>query len=357
MNMPETILPTENEMNTALESMFKRMDDISIQAKEGFPIFSPKDSNQWLISRSGSWTGGFWAGLWWLRAKMTGSASDREKAEEICTRLEARLNDDTVNRSLIFWHGAALGKLWLDNDYANDLALKAADEIAGSFDAKMQCIPLGSAMGGGERGNQAINIDSFAALVQLLGLSGQTRHKSILLRNAESLINALGTDKGAFHAHAHFNNGLFEPQGIAGNWSRGQAWAMLGLAQAAKHSGEPYLLSHALKACEYWQFSRGQALTLNRLLQPEKGQDASATVIAALAMRSLGELLPDGKYWHNQAHGQIKAVLDSPYFDDSCGIFWGCCYKTRREEELVESSWGSFLLMQALSALSGKVGL
>ena len=117
----------------------------------------------------------------------------------------------------------------------------------------------------------------------------------------------------------------------------------------------------------------GLALTCNcpvpnRLDDPSGPPDPSSSLIASLAMLALADLLPDGQEWRACAHQQIAAVTLGEYFTGfegtkegnkegkAAGIFWGCCYKTNREQvELVESAWGSFFLMAALCVLAGVI--
>lgn len=88
-------------------------------------------------------------------------------------------------------------------------------------------------------------------------------------------------------------------------------------------------------------------------------------MIASLAMLSLADLVEDGEQWRIFAHQQLAAVIRSRYFvripaqgsharsrNKPYAIFWGCCYKTHgNQEEMVESAWGNFFLMAALSVL------
>jgi unsaturated chondroitin disaccharide hydrolase len=186
------------------------------------------------------------------------------------------------------------------------------------------------------------------------------------------LLAACQGDKGAFYAEANFDGHEFLAKGRAGAWSRGQAWAMLGLSRAAARWGEPYL-GLTRTACTYWRDIHKGNLPRNRLDQEEDIKDPSAAVIASLAMLSLARLLPDETFWYEYAHQQISTVLYSPYFTaftaintDSAGhasypnrssdLFPGCCYRTRQNiEEMVESVWGNFFLMATLAVLADLV--
>lgn len=352
-------LLSRDDMRLALQQLFRRMDRLVRQCPEGFPVFSPQAEDRWLVSEGGSWLGGFWAALSWLKANITRADNDRDQAQGICQRLSAKLDEDTINRSLIYWYGAGLGVIWFNDDQAGELVERAADALVSSYQEDLACMPLGSAQGGGKEGRQRINIDALAATIQLLGRSQKQMHQKVLRQHADTLIGVLAGHNGAYHAHAQFKDGHFQTQGQAGDWSRGQAWMMLALSRAAERWGEPYL-TQALQAFEYWRQSRSP-LPLNRLSQPEAWLDPSAAVIAALAMLSLADSVPDGEQWRHQAYRQISDVLQSRYFigldqkNEQAGIFWGCCYKTKNDEEMVESIWGSFLLSAALAALLGRI--
>lgn len=358
-------LLSREEMTNALALMIHRMDAIDSRCADGFPLYSPGISDEWVISPGGSWAGGFWSGWWWLRSRITGSAWDLRKASDICQRLSQKISVDSINRSLIFWHGASLGDIWFGNVAARELTKESIAAIAGSYDPEINCIPLGTGMGGGKAGNRRITIDTLAALIQLFNRSEHSVYHQISRCHADTLLTACRRDDGAFYPDACYSQGSFRTADHAGMWSRGQAWAMLGLSRAAAQWGEPYL-THTHSACEYWRHSRPKSLPPSRLSDPLGLCDPSSAVIASLAMLSLADLMPDGDQWRIHAHQQITAVIHSQYFSGvqgnsshqknkdraTPGIFWGCCYKTNHgKDELVESAWGSYFLMAALSIL------
>jgi unsaturated chondroitin disaccharide hydrolase len=371
---PQTTLSSREEMMHALELMLRRMDAIDARCTDGFPLYSPGEAGQWVTSPGGSWVGGFWGGWWWLRSRLTGSAADMRKAAEISRRLSSKTGADSINRSLIFWYGAALGDLWFGDIHAHALTRESIVAIAASYDPEMNCIPLGPGMGGGKEGHRLITLDTLASLIQLLNRSEHSVYHHISRCHADTLLAACRTGNGAFHTAARFEQGSFRPVDQAGVWSRGQAWAMLGLSRAAAQWGEPYL-THAQSACAYWKRSRPDPFPANRLGHPAELCDPSSAVIASLAMLSLAKLMPGGRPWRTHAHRQVTAILRSRYFigleeheedeghegdggypesgeGTASGIFRGCCYKTHSgTNELVESVWGSFFLMATLCVL------
>ena len=297
---------SREEVLKALEALVHRMDIIEAQCKDGFPLYSSGPADQWVVSPGGSWVGGFWSGWWWLRARITGSISDKRKASDICGRLSSKIAADSINRCLIFWYGAALGDLWFGDISACSIVNESVAAIGASYDRKINCIPLGTGMGGGKEGNQRVTIDTLASVIQLLNRSEYSVYHHISRCHVETVLDACFTNNGAFHAEAHVSAGRLRATDQAGMWSRGQAWGMLGLSRAAAQWGEPYL-TYAQSACRYWRQSRPnlQLPVPNRLDDPSGPPDPSSSLIASLAMLALADLLPDGQEWRACAHQQI----------------------------------------------------
>ncbi len=334
---------------TMMHDLLNRLDDIDSQCGSGFPLYSVGNSNEWLISQGGSWMGGFWTGCWWLRAHLTQSTTDYAKAVALCEKLGDKIQLDSSYRSLIFWYGAAMGDVLFHNDTAQQFATAAATALAASYDSDTRCVPLGTALGAGDAGQRIITVDGLASLIDLLSYHGNSEHMAIARQHTNTLIDACLTKTGACHAEARYMNGYFQAIDTAGDWSRGQAWAMLAITRAAQQWGQPYL-SMAQSACDYWICSRPQPLPLNRLSEPTGLKDPSATVIAALAMLALAEQVAGGEQWRDAAIQQLTAVVQSEYLNN--GIFSGGCYKIKPQQTaLVESSWGLFLLLSVLVAI------
>lgn len=146
-------LPTEGalsreECRNALEALLARVGVLGQRFPKGVPLYAPGRSDEWTVSEGGSWVGGFWCGLWWLRALVGHAPADREHAAELCRHLRNKLDVDSVNRSLIFWSGAAGGAYGFHDEEAGALLQEAAIRLAATYSHELRAIPLGAAMGG-----------------------------------------------------------------------------------------------------------------------------------------------------------------------------------------------------------------
>ncbi|MER6175666.1 hypothetical protein [Streptosporangium sp. NPDC001681] len=74
-----------------------------------WPLHADPGSGRWTTTARGSWTGGFWAGLLWLRAIMSGGPADRAAATGRTALLGPWIEADTATRGLIFWYGTTFG--------------------------------------------------------------------------------------------------------------------------------------------------------------------------------------------------------------------------------------------------------
>ena len=336
-----------------IKRLFNRMDELFLQAQGRYPLYCEgSDSKLGTWSKGGSWVGGYWASLWWLRAKYFGCNEDQQRAREICLGLSKKLEQDSLNRSMIFWYGAGLASLWFNDQDSQLLLEKAAEKLVANKPHASLFFPLGAAMGGGASGSQRVTVDTLSSLVQLLKKTG---HSSLAQQHLNVLIKHCLTDNGSY-PELKVIEGHVQTVGIAGDWSRGQAWFMLGLAQAARYWPELYGVP-AVNMAKYWIASRGVNIPLNRLSEPTGLEDPSAAVIASLAMFNLAAIDLGGKQniWHERASQLLKALSMSDHVETnpSAARFSGCCYRlSAGSEQLVESPWGTFLLLQALCLMT-----
>ncbi|TBU96897.1 glucuronyl hydrolase [Stutzerimonas kirkiae] len=336
-----------NHYQATLPALFERMDEIAAQCADRFPLFRLATATQWTLSRRGSWLGGFWAGLWWLRATHSGRSDDHATAGDWSARLQPLLFEPSINRSFVFWYGAAIGHQAFKQDLAAlRLASQAALAISADFDPERGCWTLGPGMGAGENGTRTLNVDALAPTLALLHHHGGAQGRAQARQHLQTCLRHLATEQGAWRANAIMDGCDHRHQEPAGAWPRGQAWAMLGLAAAVRLYGETHGHS-ALQACIYWTERWGD---IHRAPAAEQAQqkDLSAQVISAVAMLELFECMPDQHWLYRQAHRQIASILGDSDITET-GQFIGHLYRIGpHEERRVESACATFFLLKML---------
>lgn len=337
MHMPPEPL-TPAAAHTVLNALLAETGALA-ERLSGVPLYAVGADGPWVESRSGGWGAGCWAGLWWLRARLSGDAADHVRARDLTTNLRTRLDDDTVYRSLLVWHGAQQG-VNAGDDVCRTLLADGAQRLLDSYRPACRAFPLGCSMGGGDTGNAQLTVDSLDSLLALLAShpAGAAEARA----HVDSLIQACLRTDGWLTPHAHWDGQAWRAQAQADVWPRGQAWAMLGLTRAAQLWGAPYL-GLAQRACAAWfaRWPHGQPE------QPPAGVDASATAIAAVAMFRLAAMAPELACWCARARAQLAAIVRPAHFRR--GRFYGACYATRPGQlERVQAPWASYFLAAAL---------
>ena len=341
------------EVRRAINAIFTRLEQIDAACGQGFPLYCTGNNTLWKVSAGGSWLGGFWAGLWWLKAHCSGRRADLQQALRIAERLRDKLDSDTHHRSLIFWYGAGLGARLLADPQAEELTEQAMQRLVRAFDPVLGCIPLGREMGGGEQGDSCLSIDPLAATLQLFALNAEPRLLGLGRQQLQTSFRACAGADGTWSSHARFDQGQWQAGDVPGNWSRGQAWAMLGLGTGARLYGAPFS-SDAERAIQYWLRSRGVCVPVNRLDQPMGLSDPCAAAMAALALQGQAMEAVEADLLRQQAGQLLAAIVRSADFED--GRFIGHCYRTSATmEQKVESACGSFFLLAALLAWTGEI--
>ncbi len=339
------------------DRLLARLDAVAAECGENFPLHAAEPGQPWRVSEGGSWTGGFWAACHWMRAALAGSATDGAKASALCHRLAAKLHAPTGHRAFLFWYGAALGERWCGHAGAAQLARAAAQALSNAWSDEIHAIPLGTALGGGPGGDARISIDALAPTLLLLHHHGDDVARGKARRHADTLLRVCGDGQGAFHAEADWSGGRWRPTGLAGDWSRGQAWALLGLSTAAALWNDAHLWAPADAAARYWLRTRGGFPPPFRLHGGDPARpDPVAAVIAARAFVTLAR---QDACWLGEARRVVEAVLASPWLVTSvahgrpCDRFVGCCLASPGSVPmLAETAWGTYLLVDLLNELA-----
>jgi unsaturated chondroitin disaccharide hydrolase len=363
----------------AIERMLERIDVTARETDSGFPHYADPATGRWTRSPGGDWTGGFWNGLLWLAAEATGEERYRSEALEWAQRLMPRVGSETVFRGFLFWYGAAIGVVLGHDGAATRVALEGARGLATLYNPAARAIPLGSeAEEESDVGRGEANIDGVPGGTPLLVWAAREtreerladiarahaeRHVELCVRDDSSVVQSASfdVDTGAVDRR-YTHKGVTDDS----TWTRAQAWAMLGFAQAG-HWVAPSFAEVAARVSDWWieHLPQERVALWDFDVPPEPGTecDTSGTAIAAAALLKLAPLVPEraGRY-RGVAEEMVDAMvarhLTPVDADDGRppGILADGCYNHRiglaTRSELI---WGDYFLFESLLALEGRV--
>lgn len=253
------------------------------------------------------WTSGFWPGLLWLMHDATGKKIFKEAAWAWDAKLEACFSEYPVGLhhdvGFQFLPTAVIKHELTGDAEGLRIGLEAANYLAGRYNPAGEFIRAWNVQ---EALGWAI-IDCLMNTPLLYWASrvtGDPRYKHIAIRHTDTFLRHAIREDGSVCHILSFDpeTGEFiEPlggQGLSGTsaWSRGNAWALHGLAIAYRCTGLERYLHAAKRVAHYfiaalpddqvphWDF---------RVEEPEnEPRDSSAGAIAASGLLELGALVP-----------------------------------------------------------------
>ncbi|MER6842120.1 sugar ABC transporter permease [Streptomyces platensis] len=241
----------------AWAAVLERTGQTAAEVGPRFPLYADPETGIWKTTSRGSWTGGFWAGLLWLRALASGAPQDRSAAAACTRRLAHWIDQDTATRGLIFWYGTGLAAGPGGDSLAAGLRERAARSCLAAYDPGRRLVPWGMAFGGP---GMLARVDAVPGLVPLLaglGTAGERAAYGHLTRHL-TLSRSENPPRPAWQAGP--DDGWTPCAEPAPGWSRTTPWLLLGLADGL-HCLADGLNSHAAGAL--WE-AAGQ-LTAPRL--------------------------------------------------------------------------------------------
>lgn len=203
----------------------------------------------WQCTPDGVWTGGFWAGILWLAFERDQGADLRELAARFTERLLPRATD-THNHDLGFMFAPSAVKAWrlTGEDRYRRAAIEAAVSLADQFNPKAGFIP-GWGFFGKQDWSGSVLVDTLMNLPLLVWAVQQgadSRLRDIVeAQVAKTLENHLRPDGTVYHVFkfdpatgAAVGGDTYQGFGPESIWSRGQSWAITGLAILAAQTGD-----------------------------------------------------------------------------------------------------------------------
>ncbi|OKK22976.1 sugar ABC transporter permease [Streptomyces sp. CB00455] len=406
----------EEWVGPALAAVVERISVTEAEVGARFPLYAEPGTGRWTTTGRGSWTGGFWAGLLWLRARTTGGEAHRRAAAACTARLAPWVGADTATRGLIFWYGTALAG---DDTAAAALRAGAARACLAARDPGLGLVPWGDALGGPR---MLARVDGVPGMVPLLAGAGPGgavaaaahlhRHLDLCLEGGDPAgdppreLPGGATGKPAARPlpppvwRFDGESGWLPCEDPPAGWSRGRAWLLLAVADAlllpevvralppttaAAHgrtgpaggaapagapdpSGGPGgterlrgLVERLLVDGELAGGPLVPAADVGRAAGP---CDTSAAAITAVALLKLTRVLPGPRAAEcsDRARAILRRLVDAhlsgPGRARPAGMLLDGCYDAGKglavRHELV---WGDFFLALALAALAGAVDL
>ncbi|KHF34800.1 Unsaturated chondroitin disaccharide hydrolase [Paenibacillus sp. P1XP2] len=258
---------TESRPEWLEEAWSKALDKTRLNASRigaAFPHAS--HGGQYTREQPYWWTAGFWPGLLWLMYNDCGDA----KFKEICETCEDRL-DEVLDGFARLDHD--LGFMWTLTSVASHKltgkeiskirALKAANYLAARFNLKGRFIRAWNPWFEGEDNRGWAIIDCAMNMPLLFWAShatGDPRYKHIAEAHMDTVLEHFIRPDGSIYHIVRFDpdTGVFV-EGVGGQgydadsaWSRGNAWAIYGLALAYHHTGKTAYLHAAQKAAQFF---------------------------------------------------------------------------------------------------------
>lgn len=342
-----------------LTAGWERIRATEAQVGSRFPLYADPGTGVWRSTSKGSWTGGFWAGLLWLRALDSGAERDRQAAAACTERLAHWVDQDTATRGLIFWYGTALAAGPGDDGTAAQLRDRAARACLAAYDTERGLVPWGDAFGGPRLVARA---DAVPGLVPLLAGRGQDGADAAYAHLTRQLTLSLAEHppRPAWQAAPDGTwTARTEP---APGWSRTVPWLLLGVADGLHCLGQ---------RGQQGLWEAAERLVAPRLgadvplvprahdESPEGPVDTSAAAIEAVALLKLAALLrtagredeagPPARRARRMLHR-----LSTAHRGADGGLTAGCYDAGRGLAPCHELIWGDFFLAAGLALLTGR---
>ncbi|MFG2288190.1 sugar ABC transporter permease [Streptomyces sp. NPDC048595] len=343
-----------------LAAVLERVRTTAAEVGPRFPLYADPGTGRWTTTSRGSWTGGFWAGLLWLRALAQGSAHDRAEAAACTGRLAPWVERDTATRGLVLWYGSALAAGPGGDRAAIALRDRAARACLAAYDPELRVVPWGDAFGGPRLLARADGVPGLVPLLPCAPGGGAAAARGHLTRHLELCLSEEPPRPSWQALSGGSWTGCAAP---APGWSRTVAWLSLGVADGL------HFLPEDASPNGLWDAAR--RLTAMRyggtapLVPRDGGQtgplDTSAAAIEAVAALKLASLVRAAgrSVEADRLTGRAEAVLRllcAQHLASSGGLLDGCYDAARGIAVRHELVWGDFFLALGLATLTGLVG-
>lgn len=220
-------------------------------------VYPPCENNQW--------TCGFWPGEIWLAYEHTGDSAFREagsiQVQSFLHRIQNKIEVDHHDMGFLYTPSCVSAWMLTGNEDARKAAILAADQLITRFQPVGGFLQAWGKMGAPE--NYRYIIDCLMNLPLLYWATEQTgdeKYRRVALRHTETCLRYSFRDNGSTY-HTYFLDPI-TGEGLRGvtcqgyrddsSWARGQAWAICGLANSYRYTGDLRCIDYFRKALAYY---------------------------------------------------------------------------------------------------------
>lgn len=325
------------------------------------------------------WTCGFWPGEIWLAYEHTGDSAFREagsiQVQSFLKRIQNKTQVDHHDMGFLYTPSCVSAWMLTGNEDARCAAILAADQLTTRFQETGGFLQAWGTMGAAD--NYRYIIDCLMNLPLLYWATEQTgdeKYRSIALRHTQTCLCHSFRDNGSTY-HTYF----LDPETGAGlrgvtcqgyrddsSWARGQAWAICGLANSYRYTGDRRCIDYFRRALAYYLERLPEDLIpyWDLIFSDGSGEprDSSSAAIVACGLLEMAPFLKGeeaqecirlarcmvGSLAENYAAGADSngLLLHGTYSKKSP-------YNTCTPEGVDECvSWGDYFYMEALTRLT-----
>ena len=326
--------------------------------------------------RSSIWVNGFWPGILWQLYQGTESGERKALYADHAKTMEKMLDKalfetdegfEGLHHDVGFmWMPTSAASYRLTKDSASRRrALIAANYLAARWNPDARFL---TAWNGKEKEGWSI-IDTMMNLSLLYWASEETGYERFAriaeLHAEKTMKNAVRPDGSVIHIiHYDLRTGealeSFGGQGygVGSSWTRGQAWAVYGFADAYLHTGRQEFLDTAKRVAHYFLASAAQSGYVPYVDFRSPGEpllyDSTAGAIAASGLLTLAQLVPEleKRLYKNGAILLLKALeAECCDFSEETDLVLAKGAEAYRYQKQKYIVYGDFYFLEALGKL------
>jgi unsaturated chondroitin disaccharide hydrolase len=374
--MTQLMAQTKSWMDEAWERTAAKVSKTSRRIGATFPHITV--NGKYDSTRPEWWTSGFWPGLLWLMYRETGDEKFAEYANLCENQLDEVLeNFYQLDHDMGFiWSLSAVAQYKLTgNEQSKRRGLIAASHLAGRFNLKGNFIRAWPDNATDRRTGWAI-IDCTMNL-PLLYWASETledpRFKFIAMAHADTVLREFVREDGSVRHIVCFDPNTGERvevragQGYSADsaWSRGNAWALHGLALSYRYTREQRYLDAVKRVAHFFISALPEdSVPFWDFRAPKEEQDCVDTSAAACAASGLLEIanwVPEfeAALYRNAGERIIKSLYENygawDNEEEEGLITKGTIfYKSERYPNHIPIIYGDFFFVEALTKLKGQ---